>query len=243
MTQHELSVGNGTAVVEWRPLGYDARYFAWQRNIGRFGALAHWHRFAPYLRDTDTVLDFGCGGGYLLAALPGARKIGVDVNPAARAEAAAIGIPDVHERVAEVAAESVDAVISNSTLEHTDYPLGELCELRRVLKPGGRIVFSVPHESWTWAYRSGDINQHLHTWSPMCLGNLFTRAGFAVHSVEAEREAWPPYRIGEWVLRLGGARSFRIVCRVCNRLRVRLARIRPFYVRAHLFIVATKPGL
>jgi hypothetical protein len=37
--------------------------------------------YAPYIRKTDAVVDFGCGGGFLLDALDCGDKMGVEINP------------------------------------------------------------------------------------------------------------------------------------------------------------------
>src|SRR5262245_66414015 len=48
----------------------------------------------------DDRIEFGCGGGYLLHILRARSKVGVDVNPAARAQAARLGI-ETHATLAE----------------------------------------------------------------------------------------------------------------------------------------------
>ena len=70
---------NGSGAVHH----YDDTYFGWQRAIGEFGVVASRFKYAPHIKPTDHVIDFGCGGGHLLAALPCAARMGVEVNPAA----------------------------------------------------------------------------------------------------------------------------------------------------------------
>jgi len=76
-------------------------------------------------------------------------------------------------------------------LEHTENPLGELKELRKKLKDGGKIVFHVPNETGEREYQKSEINNHLYTWNCLCIGNLFKAAGFFVFSVESIQEMWP----------------------------------------------------
>src|SRR5690349_6771524 len=102
-----------------------ARYFAWQDRAARAVGAIEARKFQPYVGPADTVVDFGCGGGHILAALRCRMRIGVEVNPDARAQAEAQGIRTVPS-TSELVANSADAVISHHALEHTLDPLGEL---------------------------------------------------------------------------------------------------------------------
>lgn len=167
-------------------------YSQWQVRSGGM-APEKARRFAPYVKPTDTVLDFGCGGGTLIASLDCGERIGVEPNPDSRAVCANNGIK-AYPSVADVPAGTVDVVVSNHALEHCLRPVDELQSILRVLRPGGQAVFVLPMEEWRREpkYRTGDINHHLYTWTPLTLGNLFDEAGFIVNSVEVIRLAWPP---------------------------------------------------
>src|SRR5450631_3786656 len=125
---------------------YDDQYFAWQTSIGEFGGWANQSKFSNYISVDSKVLDFGCGGGFLLKNLNCAKKVGVEVNPAAVETARKHGI-EVFNRVDDVPDEYVDVVISNNALEHTLQPLEELKSLYKKLAPGGMIVLVAPCES------------------------------------------------------------------------------------------------
>jgi SAM-dependent methyltransferase len=170
-----------------------AEYFAWQRTIGIAGGRIEARKFASSVRLTDVVLDFGCGGASMLRALECARRIGVDASPAARREAAAAGV-DVHESLTAVASGSVDVVVSNHALEHALDPYDVCRELRRVLRPGGKLVLCVPFDDLLRgrSYDVSDRHHHLFTWSPQLLGNLLFEAGFTEISCRRLRHAWPP---------------------------------------------------
>lgn len=99
-----------------------------------------------------TVVDVGCSSGYLLEDLrrahPGALAVGVDL--------VAAGLRRAHEVVPEAPLlladctrlpfgdDSVDAAVSANVLEHVPDDAAALRELRRVLKPGGRVALVVP---------------------------------------------------------------------------------------------------
>lgn len=183
--------------------------------LGEFAGWASITKFADYISPQDAVLDFGCGGGYLLKNLVCARKWGVEVNPAAVRVAEENGV-EVFRSAAAVPDDSVDVIISNNALEHTLQPLVELKALHGKLKRGGRIVFVVPCESIGYSYRPNDISHHLYSWSPMCIGNLFTEAGFSIVEVKPYVHKWPPrYRT---VARVGGRALFELACRVYGRI-------------------------
>lgn len=194
---------------------YGKDYFDWQAPLGEFGGWANLTKFAEYISPEDVVLDFGCGGGYLLKNIVCSKKWGVEVNPAAAKTAKENGV-EVFGSVAEVPDDSVDVIISNNSLEHTLQPLLELKALHEKLRGSGRIVFVVPCESITYRYRPNDISHHLYSWSPMCIGNLFTEAGFSIVEVEPYIHKWPPqYR---FVARVGGRTLFELACRVYGRI-------------------------
>lgn len=172
---------------------YDASYFAWQRSGGELSASLDRWKFEPYVRSDDVALDFGCGGGYLLASLRCGKRYGIEVNPVARAEAAQR--LTVFSSIDEIPAGfMVDIIISHHALEHVDDPASTLRCLRRLLKPTGRIVLVVPSESWWSARRfeESDINKHLYTWAPLHLGNLMARCGFQVEEATSLCHRWLP---------------------------------------------------
>ncbi|MFK7967474.1 MAG: class I SAM-dependent methyltransferase [Burkholderiaceae bacterium] len=211
---------------------YDADYFKWQESVGRFGGWANADKFSDAVKPTDTVIDFGCGGGFLLAELNCARRIGIEPNDSAAARLAANGV----ERFSDPRAacdglgEGVaDIIISNNALEHTLNPLQEIKDLRRLLKPGGRVVFIVPCDSLRYRYNPKDIHYHLFSWSPQNCGNLFTEAGFEVHTVKPYIHKWPP--LYQHIAKLGKP-AFNLACRVYGHLerswfQVRITATRP----------------
>jgi ubiquinone biosynthesis O-methyltransferase len=109
-----------------------------------------------------SVLDLGCGGGFMAEALVrrGAKVIGIDPSApaieAAREHAEAEGL-DIDYRVASgedlpVSDGSLDCVVVVDVLEHVADPALVLEELRRVLKPGGRILFDTLNRTMLAAF-------------------------------------------------------------------------------------------
>lgn len=208
---------------------YTHDYFSWQKNIGAFGGQANLTKFADYIRPTDKVFDFGCGGGFLLSNIQCAEKIGVEINPSARENASGLGITTYPE-VKDVSDEWADIIVSNHALEHVDHPYSVLKELFTKLRPGGKIVFVIPCESYVQEYKEEDINQHLYTWSPLNLGNLFTHAGFKVLESKKYMHKWPRFYVR--IAKYFGRTGFDICCRIYgwmnrNFVQVRIIAIRP----------------
>jgi SAM-dependent methyltransferase len=95
------------------------------------------------------VLDLGCRYGALTRAyVDGNDVVGVDVDRAALAEAAKLGI---ETRLADVEQplpfedSSFDVVVAGELLEHVRDPERLVADARRLLRPGGRLVGSVPN--------------------------------------------------------------------------------------------------
>jgi 2-polyprenyl-3-methyl-5-hydroxy-6-metoxy-1,4-benzoquinol methylase len=53
---------------------YDEKYFDWHSSIGQFGEWANRTKFIEYIENKNAVLDFGCGGGFLLSGQDCGKK-------------------------------------------------------------------------------------------------------------------------------------------------------------------------
>ncbi len=95
------------------------------------------------------VLDLGCrSGAFTRHFLEGNEVVGLDVDRAALAKAAELGIETVVGDVDDPLPfpdESFDAVVAGELLEHLRFPDALVAEARRVLRPGGVLVGSVPN--------------------------------------------------------------------------------------------------
>jgi SAM-dependent methyltransferase len=102
--------------------------------------LERWlEEFGPAAR----ILDLGCGSGSLRPLLERLDVIGMDVDLNALAHASFPRACAESHRL-PFAGQSFDLVICHHTLEHfSDIP-GTIAEIRRVLRPEGRLFVSVP---------------------------------------------------------------------------------------------------
>lgn len=114
------------------------------------------HVFARFLgRAEGLCLDLGCGTGALMAhAGPALRVVGLDLSPdfcrGARAAGEqalcgdlSAGLPFRNDRF--------DWAVCSDAFEHLVDPLALVGEIRRVLRPGGRLLCHVPNE---FSYKS-----------------------------------------------------------------------------------------
>ena len=186
-------------------------YFAWQRGAGDFGGRINAHKFDRLIKASDTVLDFGCGGGFLLRNLRCARRVGVEINPAARRAAIDNGI-ECYATIAEVPDGIADVIVSDHALEHVPYPIGALRELRSKLRDGV-LSLCVPHGNYREErrYDPADQNHHLHSWTAQTLGNTLHEAGYELVSIGNRTHAWP----GNWTVACYGRLPLWLFDAVC----------------------------
>ena len=173
---------------------YDKEYFdLYQKEIGEFGGMANLFKFKKYINDNDTVLDFGCGGGFVLKNLNCKEKIGIDLNSVAREYCNNINKITCYESIESIEDESVDIIISNNCLEHVTNPYDIIRKMYQKLKINGRIVIVLPCDNYKQMWRPNDVDNHLYSFSPMNLGNLLQGCGFKEIRTKPILHKWPPF--------------------------------------------------
>jgi len=126
----------------WEDAPADPEPWAWERRRALLLGEA---------RPGERVLDLGCGSGRFMAALrdAGADPVGVEIAGAALDRARAVA-PGADLRLLEPDGSiplehgSVDLVWCSEVLEHVAGGVELLHEVRRVLRPGGRLLVTVP---------------------------------------------------------------------------------------------------
>ena len=189
------------------------------------------------------VLDFGCGDGALLGVVhkrhPGMALDlhGFDPNELAvhlaRETLAQHRVPaTIHTSLVAVADGFFDAVLCSEVIEHASEPELLLCEIARVLKPGGRLVLTTPVRLTEFP---SDPN-HVREWFPEEFGELFAPDRWTVKAHDAivpvaavEAYFWRPPVFGRVPV-------FRFLCNVLSAF-FDVNALSWLRVRPHLFMM------
>ncbi|MFK7897051.1 MAG: class I SAM-dependent methyltransferase [Myxococcota bacterium] len=161
-------------------------------GLVRFVGRRHVRFLTRGLAPGAKVLDVGCGRGVLLGPLAdeGLQAHGFELSEEAARGADARAEIRIGEdlRSAGYAEASFDLVVIWHVLEHLTEPRATLEEIRRVLRPGGRLVVAVPNYASWQARWSGaawfhlDLPRHLHHFTAAGLERLIKEVGFRPRS-------------------------------------------------------------
>lgn len=156
------------------------------RSLGERG-LAHTVSLPPFLlrRELLTLLpslppgrllDAGSGRSPYLETLRsrGFEVVSLDIED----RSGAVDVVADVQNMPQVESASFDSVLSTQVLEHLPCPDRALCEIFRVLKPGGRLLLTAPHLS---PIHEAPLDFFRYT--PFGLRELAERAGFLVEEI------------------------------------------------------------
>ncbi len=161
--------------------GYDAvaADYAAEAEDGSYNAYYERPATMALLGEVDgrSVLEAGCAAGGLTVLLAGrgARVTAFDVSPAMVALArravggrAEVRVADLSQPLEFAADGSFDLVVASLVMHYVRDWEPVLAEFRRVVKPGGAVVFSTHHPAMDWQlHAAGDyfaVKQVTETW-------------------------------------------------------------------------------
>jgi SAM-dependent methyltransferase len=184
LPENRLARAAATGLFRWR-------YWQALRRLP-LGALAE--------QPPGRLLDVGSGRGDLGLVLSerGWQVAGLEPSPDACAEARSRGVQTecgTLGQTAERLGGDFDAVVFQHSLEHVAEPADDLALARRLLRPGGLLIVSLPNFASTQARRFGtdwfhlDLPRHRTHFTPRGLERLLDRSGFAVESVSTSSSA------------------------------------------------------
>jgi SAM-dependent methyltransferase len=147
-------------IVYDRMAELDSRHW-WYR--ARREILAELIRRKVKLPESPRILEIGCGTGHNLPMLARFGRVdAVEIDPAARAIASARLGHAVHDAplpdLAGVPERSYDLVALLDVLEHVEADREALVSIAARLRPGARILLTVPAHPWMWS--AHDVANH-----------------------------------------------------------------------------------
>jgi SAM-dependent methyltransferase len=162
---------------------------------------AHLVRFVEGLGRSAAALDLGCGDGRLSTWLGADRLVLADVSDVAleRARRRLPGVeavPLTPDAPLPLPDNAFDVVLCAETVEHVRDVQLLLSEVRRVLKPGGRLALTTPAHSRFVGVdivlrglerRFPPLSPHLRFFTRRSLEGLLDDLGFSCERIDRER--------------------------------------------------------
>ncbi len=125
-----------------------------------------------------TILDYGCGGQPYreLFSSKAQQYIGADVAAAADTAPDLTFLPGERLTLAD---ESIDTILSTQVLEHVAEHDSYLAECRRLLKPGGRLLITVPMQ-----WRHHEVPFDYFRYTRFGITHCLVKYGFAIEDLK-----------------------------------------------------------
>jgi ubiquinone/menaquinone biosynthesis C-methylase UbiE len=190
-----------------RPRGWIGRFVIWRMNR-RHSTLTDWGLLRVSVRERDTILDVGCGGGKTVSKLAARASSGtvhgIDYADASVAAARRVNRNEIAQGRVVIQRASVselpfpDGMFDLVTAVETHFWWQDLAagmrEVFRVLKPGGRmLIIAEFYNGGKHARYAGRLAQ----WTTMAMLDvgqhraIFADAGFAdIHIEEELAKGW-----------------------------------------------------
>ena len=154
---------------------------------------AHIAEFVGHLAPADVALDFGIGDGRVAELIHVGRLTGVDVSQVAldrarkRLPGAELVLVEPDEPL-PFADNSFDLVTCTETLEHVRDVQLALSEIRRVLRPGGRLALTTPAAARWRVLIMGlehPFSPHIRSFTRRSLRTALEGMGFQIVELES----------------------------------------------------------
>ena len=129
------------------------------------------------------ILEIGCGTGHNLPMLAGFGTVeAIEIDPVARGIASerlgrAVGAAPL-PTLPGIERGAYDLIAVLDVVEHIEDDVAALKAMRDCLKPGGKILITVPAHQWLWSAHDV-VNHHHRRYSKVTLAKALTAAGLA----------------------------------------------------------------
>ena len=185
-----------------KPEGFFGKMMVNGMNGGGHAAMANWALSSVHIKESDHILDIGCGGGANIARLlqraPKGTVQGVDYSPVSVAKSSKINakaIADGRCKIVEASAsdlpfeeDSFDIITAFETIYF--WPDIEHCfgEVKKALKSGGQFVIVNEDDGLTGANEKWEkLIEGMHTYKPEEIRLHLSNAGF--HDINITRNS------------------------------------------------------
>jgi len=161
---------------------YQVEETHWWHTARRNIVLDWIHQSYPGRSDL-AILDAGCGTGLMLQQMQQlGHAEGVDISDEALDFCRKRGLANVQRAdLLELpfAEGTFDLVTALDVLEHLDDDVGGLREMRRVLKPGGRLFIFAPAHKWLWSLQD-EVSHHKRRYTARTLRETVRQSGLEI---------------------------------------------------------------
>lgn len=140
--------------------------------ICRRNIIRHLREFAPNI--SGDILDVGCGRGPYRRIFSKAKYHGVDLERSVTTNDQSICVYD--GKTLPYPDATFDAILCTQVLEHVFEPQKFLREIRRVIKPGGKLILTVP-----FIWPEHEMPHDSARYTTPGLQQLLSQAGFKIH--------------------------------------------------------------
>jgi SAM-dependent methyltransferase len=214
-----------------------------------------------YAPDTRSFLEVGCGTGYVLSGIqrefPNVTLTGAELHEA--------GLHFARERLAQATLiqmdarripfeSEFDAIGAFDVLEHVPEDSVALTQMFRALKPGGKVLITVPQHAWLWS-TADDYAHHRRRYTRREMRAKLESAGFHIVTVTSFVALLLPVLLASRLRQRGpvdtfdpitelrmGRRLDRALEKFMNAERWLIRRSVRFPVGGSLLVVAEKPS-
>lgn len=175
-----------------------------------------WAMVFNQIKDNETVLDIGCSSGNFGVMLISQKQcivdgIDIDIDDIALAQKKLrkTYVLDIEDDSLDILTEKYDVITIMDVIEHLKEPARALRKIGQLLKPGGRLLFSVPnmsHVSIRLELLLGEFNYrnigllddtHLHFYTEKYLQRVLNDAGYNIVNAESSTITYPKQLIVE----------------------------------------------
>jgi SAM-dependent methyltransferase len=138
-------------------------------------------------RPNAKIIEIGCGTGHNFAMLSRFGKIdALEIDPAARSIAekrlgrrvSTAELPDL----TAIPRRHYDLIAALDVVEHVTDDRAAIMALASCLKPGGKLLLTVPAHQWMWSAHD-ELNHHKRRYSKRGLVRLFDESSLQLQSI------------------------------------------------------------